>query len=173
MASNDRYTTLTGGAAESLTGGSFATRLVDVSAAWSIELEREALVYGDQTLVDDIRQEAAAWVDELHPWDGRGDEPPERVSAYLAVWWQRIDQERAARVGTLVRRGGKWTMVGPARCPVGHPLGPRRVLIGWSPCRCRGHHTWTCQVELPSGRLCGTTVLHPEPGERCRPVGIG
>lgn len=138
------------------------------------ELKRDALAFGAQDLVDEIHDEAAAWVDERYPWGGEGDEPPERVSAYLAVWWQRVDQERAARVGTLVERtDGTWAMVGPARCPHGHPLGPRRVLIGWAPCRCRGHHTWTCQVDTADGELCGASVYHPEPGARCRLVGIG
>jgi hypothetical protein len=137
------------------------------------ELVRDARDLGGRELLLDIHREALAWVDEAHPWDGTGDEPGDRASAYLAVWWQRVDQERAARIGTLVQRAdGRWWTVGPARCPRGHPFGPRRVLIGWSPCRCRGHHTWTCQVEMPAG-TCGATVRHPEPGPRCREIGIG
>ena len=58
-------------------------------------LEMEALGLGGQALLDDIHDEAAAHVDEHHPWNGRGDEPPERVSAYLTVLWQRC---RVARM---------------------------------------------------------------------------
>lgn len=131
------------------------------------EIIRDARDFGGAALLADIRAEALTWVDEAHPWDGRGDEPGERVSAYLAVCWQRVDLERAERVGTLVQRpDGRWRTVGPARCPQGHPFGPRRVLIGWSPCRCRGHSTWTCQVETPDG-LCGAIIRHPGPGPRC------
>uniref|UniRef100_UPI003F498D67 hypothetical protein n=1 Tax=Actinokineospora sp. CA-119265 TaxID=3239890 RepID=UPI003F498D67 len=41
----------------------------------------------------------------------------------------------------------------PDRCFDGHPLGPNRVLVGWSPCSCPGseyggHRTWTCRACL-------------------------
>lgn len=61
-------------------------------------LEFEALALGGQALLDDIHDEAGAHVDEHHPWDGRGDEPPERVSAYLAVMWQRVELERGEQL---------------------------------------------------------------------------
>lgn len=61
-------------------------------------LEFEALDLGGQAFLDDIHLEAAAHIDEHYPWDGRGDEPPERVSAYLAVLWQRIELERGEQV---------------------------------------------------------------------------
>lgn len=47
----------------------------------------------------DAHDEAGTCVDEQYPWDGRCDEPPERVSAYLAVLWQRAEQARANLTG--------------------------------------------------------------------------
>ena len=52
-------------------------------------------------MLHDIRNEAAAHVHEHPPWDGQGDEPPERVSAYLAVLWQRMQVARMEANGTL------------------------------------------------------------------------
>lgn len=131
------------------------------------ELEGDALAYGGRQLLDDIRGEALAYVDGEHPWDGRGDEPAGRMSAYLGVLWQRVEQERCARIGTMIpTRDGRWRVVQPARCPNGHLLGPHRVLVGWSPCPCRGHATWTC-------RTCDAMIYHPEPRDGCREVGIG
>ena len=46
-------------------------------------LEFDALALGGQAFLDDVHLEAGAYVDEQYPWDGRGDEPAERVSAYL------------------------------------------------------------------------------------------
>jgi hypothetical protein len=43
------------------------------------------LELGGRELLDAAHDETARHVDEHHPWDGRGDEPAERVSAYLAV----------------------------------------------------------------------------------------
>lgn len=140
--------------------------------AFHEDLTREATEFGGPDLVADIDHEAMTWVDEAHPWDGTGDEPGERTSARLAVWWQRVDVERAGRIGTLVRRAdGRWRTVEPVRCPFGHPFGPRLVLVGWSPCRCRGHHTWTCRTPTPDG-LCNAVIRHPEPGPRCRAARI-
>jgi hypothetical protein len=50
---------------------------------------------GGQALLDDAHREAGAYVDAHYPWDGRGDEPAERVSAYWAVLWQRIELARS------------------------------------------------------------------------------
>lgn len=57
-------------------------------------LELELLEVGGQQLLDDAQDEAGAYVDEAYPWDGRGDEPAERVSAWCAVLWQRGEQAR-------------------------------------------------------------------------------
>ncbi len=65
-----------------------------LSGAIQDELEFDALVLGGQALLDDIHDEAAAHVDDHHRWDGRGDEPAERVAGYLAVMWQRVELER-------------------------------------------------------------------------------
>lgn len=59
------------------------------------ELELDALALGGQPFLNEIHDEASAHVDEHHPWAGSGDEPPERVSAYLAVLWQRVEIARA------------------------------------------------------------------------------
>jgi hypothetical protein len=53
--------------------------------------EKRLLDLGGDALWQDARHEAGAYVDERYPWDGTGDEPPERVSAYIAVLWQRAD----------------------------------------------------------------------------------
>jgi len=46
----------------------------------------------------------------------------------------------------------------PRTCPNGHPLGARRVLVGWVPCDCisgaGGHRTYEC-------RKCGVTIVRP------------
>lgn len=39
----------------------------------------------------------------------------------------------------------------PLRCPNGHPLGPHRVLVGWTNLRVPPCRTWTC-------RRCDTTI---------------
>ena len=44
---------------------------------------------GGQQLLDDAHREAAALVEAHYPWDGVGDEPGARASAYCAVLWQR------------------------------------------------------------------------------------
>ncbi|WP_139169836.1 hypothetical protein [Mycolicibacterium fluoranthenivorans] len=55
----------------------------------------------------------------------------------------------------LVRRGpGRWAERSPTHCPNGHELGPGRTLVGWRPCMCGGHRTWTC-------RTCDTTAHRP------------
>jgi hypothetical protein len=67
------------------------------------EPELDALAVGGQSLLADIQDEAAAHVDEhYHPWDGQGDEPPEHVSAYLALMGQRVELARfeLGRAGT-------------------------------------------------------------------------
>jgi hypothetical protein len=43
---------------------------------------------GGQELLDAGHNAARAYVAEAYPWDGEGDEPPERVSAYIAMLWQ-------------------------------------------------------------------------------------
>lgn len=52
------------------------------------ELELDLLALDGQALLDEVHDEAGAYVDREYPWDGQGDEPPERVSAYLAVLWR-------------------------------------------------------------------------------------
>lgn len=51
----------------------------------------------------------------------------------------------------------------PTRCPNGHRLGPRRVVVGWTPCTCAtalrpsgatGHRTYLCIV-------CDAEILIP------------
>jgi hypothetical protein len=54
-------------------------------------LEGRLLDRGGKWLLDDAHQEAGQYVETSHPWDGRGDEPGERISAYLAVLWQRAE----------------------------------------------------------------------------------
>lgn len=57
-------------------------------------------------------------------------------------------------------RGSEVVEVGaPTRCPDGHQLGPRAVIVGYLPCICswpeRGHRTFAC-------RECGATFYLPE-----------
>lgn len=46
----------------------------------------------------------------------------------------------------------------PKHCPNGHPLGPRRMLVGWVPCTCTpdatGHRTYQC-------RRCDAVIERP------------
>jgi hypothetical protein len=42
-------------------------------------LESDLLELGGQQLLDEAHDEAGAYVDQHFPWDGRGDEPAERV----------------------------------------------------------------------------------------------
>ena len=60
-------------------------------------LVSDLLELGGQELLDLAHDEAARHVDEHHPWDGRGDEPAERVSAYCAVLWQVAEAIRVQR----------------------------------------------------------------------------
>jgi hypothetical protein len=53
--------------------------------------EAALLELGGQQLLDDAHTEAAAHVDEHHPWD----EPAARVSTYCAVLWQRVEAAQA------------------------------------------------------------------------------
>jgi hypothetical protein len=57
-------------------------------------LEVTLLELGGPELLADAHDEASAYVDERYPWNGRGDEPAERVPAYCAVLWQRAEQAR-------------------------------------------------------------------------------
>lgn len=61
-------------------------------------LEGELLDVGGKRLLDDAHIEAGHYVEDAYPWDGHGDEPGERVSAYLAVLWQRVELARATSV---------------------------------------------------------------------------
>jgi hypothetical protein len=50
-------------------------------------LESDLLELGGQRLLDEAHDEAGAFVDAHYPWDGRGDEPAGRVSAYCTATW--------------------------------------------------------------------------------------
>ena len=58
-------------------------------------LEGELLDLGGKRLLDDAHHEAGQYVDSCYPWDGAGDEPGDRLSAYLAVLWQRVELARS------------------------------------------------------------------------------
>ncbi len=60
------------------------------------------------------------------------------------------------------RPWGELVEIAPEQCPNGHPFGPNRVLVGWSPGACPGtaggrggHRTYSC-------RACGATIYRPE-----------
>jgi hypothetical protein len=55
------------------------------------QLQLSLIELGGQDLLDRAHDEAGAYVDEHYPWDGHGDEPAERVSAYCAVLWQHVE----------------------------------------------------------------------------------
>jgi hypothetical protein len=57
-------------------------------------LEGDLLALGGQELLDRARDEVGRYVDERYPWDGRGDVPAERVSAWCGVLWQLAEQAR-------------------------------------------------------------------------------
>ncbi|OCB09211.1 hypothetical protein A5717_25890 [Mycolicibacterium porcinum] len=71
------------------------------------------------------------------------------------------------KVGDLVRcTDGTWMTLAPTHCPNGHPLGPRRELVGHAPCSCgvRGGHTsWQCQE-------CDAVTYGPPLSAGCRPL---
>ena len=131
----------------------------------------DARLLGGPQFVDEVRDDATAVADLLAPRGASGTIPPQRESAWTGAAWTLVDARRAELVGTAVptSTGGAWTVT-PARCPAGHPHRAGRVLAGWRPCRCGGHHTWACTVALPDGRECGTETVAPEPGEGCRGV---
>jgi hypothetical protein len=130
----------------------------------------DAHLLGGPEFVAEVREDATAVADELAPIGPQG-EPVHRESAWIGAAWTLVDAARAALVGQAVptARGGAWTVT-PARCPAGHPQRPGRVLAGWRPCRCGGHHTWTCIELCPDGRECGAETVAPEPGQKCREV---
>jgi hypothetical protein len=57
-------------------------------------LVADLLQLGGPNLLDQAHDQAGLYVDERYPWDGHGNEPPERVSAYCAVLWQVAEQTR-------------------------------------------------------------------------------
>lgn len=131
----------------------------------------DAAQLGGPEFVAEVRDDATAVADLLAPLGPDGAEPAQRESAWTGAAWTLVDAARAELVGTavLTPTGGAWTVT-PARCPSGHPHQPGRVLAGWRPCRCGGHHTWACTVELADGAECGAETVAPEPGEGCRGV---
>jgi hypothetical protein len=73
----------------------------------------------------------------------------------IAPWRLGVPTDyRQAMIGDLVQtRGGRWIDQAPTHCPVGHRLGPNRVLVGHTACAGHGggHLTWMC-------RTCDQTV---------------
>jgi hypothetical protein len=131
----------------------------------------DAVQLGGPEFVAEVRADATAVADELAPSGPDDVEPAHRESAWTGAAWTLVDAARAALVGQVVptASGGAWTVT-PARCPAGHPHRAGRVLAGWRPCRCGGHHTWACLAELADGTECGAETVVPEPGEGCRAV---
>jgi len=137
-------------------------------------IEADALAYGGEQLLADIRAEAAAWALE--------HDDPARWSAYLAVAWQLVDAHRADLVGQLVPTpDGRVRVVTPARCPAGHSWDvPAPWVASWVGCRGggghrdhKGHHRWKCLLPNADGDECGKIVLYPAVEEGCSFVGIG
>lgn len=54
--------------------------------------EHRLLEDGGPELLQAAHDEAAARVDVLHPWHGQGVEPEQRVSAYISVLWEWVEQ---------------------------------------------------------------------------------
>jgi hypothetical protein len=134
-------------------------------------IEADALAYGGEEFLAEVRDEAAAWALE--------HDDPARWSAYLGVAWQLVDAHRAELVGQLVPTlDGKWRTVTPARCPAGHSWDQQKVsplVSSWLPCRGpehRGHHRVRCVADV-GGRECGEIVVFPDTVEGCSFVGIG
>lgn len=62
---------------------------------------------------------------------------------------QVFDYCRVMRLGELIHTtDGRWVVTAPTHCNRGHRLGPNRVIVGFSHCRCTssGHHTWMCET---------------------------
>jgi hypothetical protein len=51
-----------------------------------------SLELGGQQLRDAAHAAAGAHVDQHYPWDGTGDEPEQRVSAYISVLWEWVER---------------------------------------------------------------------------------
>ncbi|WP_306365415.1 hypothetical protein [Nocardia sp. CC227C] len=58
--------------------------------------------------------------------------------------------------------GGRWEQPAPDACPAGHPLGPKKAIVGQQACLAVGgtHLSWTCLE-------CGGTVMWPPATRRC------
>jgi hypothetical protein len=56
--------------------------------------ESALLEVGGQELRDAAHDAAGAYVDQCYPWDGAGDEPEQRVSAYISVLWGWVERAR-------------------------------------------------------------------------------
>lgn len=139
-------------------------------------IEADALAYGGDELLAEVRDEAAAWALE--------HDDAARWSVYLAVAWQLVDARRAELVGQMVPTpNGRVRVVTPARCPAGHSWDVRSPWVAsWVGCRGRGedglrahrgHHRWKCLLSNDDGAECGEIVLWPDVADGCSFVGIG
>jgi hypothetical protein len=72
------------------------TTATTTTAASTCRTPREAalLELGGQELRDAAHDAAGAYVDERYPGDGFGDEPEQRVSAYISVLWEWVERAR-------------------------------------------------------------------------------
>jgi len=75
---------------------------MDISEPYEPDLQDEligdAMAVGGRQFVDEVTFEATALAEHTCPWDGRGDEPAEYRSAWLAHLGQLVAARRAALV---------------------------------------------------------------------------
>ncbi len=70
----------------------------DARAQWLRgQVESELLQVGGHELVGDARREAEWYVALFFPWDERGSEPPERLTAHLEILTARLDRARGEK----------------------------------------------------------------------------
>ncbi|GAA2887351.1 hypothetical protein GCM10010472_52080 [Pseudonocardia halophobica] len=62
--------------------------------------EQRLIEFGGERLRLAAHDLAGRYVDERYPWDGRGDEPADRLSAYIAMLWQVGDAYEPGGEGT-------------------------------------------------------------------------
>lgn len=64
--------------------------LQDITEGWLLDLGGEEVRLA-------AHDEAGRYVDVHYPWNGLGDEPEDRVSAYIAALWQYAEAVEAEK----------------------------------------------------------------------------
>jgi len=138
------------------------------------EIMGDGLAYGGPAFVEQVSLDATRAADAIVSWDGAGNEPPERRSAWLAAAWQLVDARRVELVGTLVPiPGGGRASSPPPAAPTGTRCGPagscsdgRRAAAAAT----RGGSASSCSS---TGGSAGAGCLRPSPTRGAGSSGSG